>query len=68
MACLAAVVSWPAAAGTGCQGGQLASGPPLLPPPPAGSMVEMRPLRRRFSQYCSALSCGRVAVVKTDQR
>jgi len=61
-------VGGPAAAGHGCQGGRLVSGRPLLPPPPAGSMVEMRPLRRRFSQYCSALSCGRVAVVKTDQR
>lgn len=45
---------------------QLASGPPLLPPPPAGSMVEMSPLRRRFSQYSSALSC--VTLFQANQR
>lgn len=31
--------------------------PSLPEPPPAGSMVEMRPLSRRDSQYSSAWSC-----------
>lgn len=36
---------------------QLLLVPSLPEPPPAGSIVEMRPLRRSDSQYCSACSC-----------